>query len=322
MTPRLHAKARFTLVELLAVIAILGVLAALLLPALSRAREAGRRAVCLSNQRQWYVATVSFSVDHDLLLPPSTQQGGPSLNFKPINWGPNSFGETGTKFTWMEDFIREYARVPLDRIRRNGTLNTNPDRYYTANAANIAYCPSGYRRDRADRLRDDYYDTAVSCVDYVINGASPSGEDCGIVGTRVAYSLLRQRRYWEARKNGLAPIFSFDAGDRSGYHQPHAPTGGYNSLSYWGMNVMHLDGSGRWYDRSETVFTQWHPSADPGGWRPVPRNCVVTHSVWNCVPTSGSTSFRITTVGTTTASGSYETDLGFWGVYGGPHINH
>jgi prepilin-type N-terminal cleavage/methylation domain-containing protein/prepilin-type processing-associated H-X9-DG protein len=49
---RPRARCAFTLIELMMVVAILGMLLALTLPALSRAREAGRRVQCLSNLRQ------------------------------------------------------------------------------------------------------------------------------------------------------------------------------------------------------------------------------------------------------------------------------
>ena len=55
----------FTLVELLIVIAILGILAALLLPALSRAREAAQRSACANNLRQLGVAFKLYALEHD-----------------------------------------------------------------------------------------------------------------------------------------------------------------------------------------------------------------------------------------------------------------
>jgi prepilin-type N-terminal cleavage/methylation domain-containing protein/prepilin-type processing-associated H-X9-DG protein len=59
----------FTLVELLVVIAIIALLMAILLPALGRAREAGKRAVCLNNLHQIMVAWNSYAEENNDKIP-------------------------------------------------------------------------------------------------------------------------------------------------------------------------------------------------------------------------------------------------------------
>ncbi|RYX80375.1 DUF1559 domain-containing protein [bacterium] len=63
------SKAGFTLIEILIVIAIIGLLAAILFPVFARARESARRASCQSNLKQIGIALLQYTQDYDETFP-------------------------------------------------------------------------------------------------------------------------------------------------------------------------------------------------------------------------------------------------------------
>jgi prepilin-type N-terminal cleavage/methylation domain-containing protein len=201
----------FTLVELLVVIAIIGVLASMLLPALSKAREMAKISSCLGNIKQIGLATLNYADDFGYLLPIN---GNPGMTNG--TYGNDSF------YALYEDYLN-------GKLNISGKTKAQCVANYTAQ---VFVCPSSTRTSFG---RLAYGMMATSTPERKVS--LEKQQSMFDKAKRLGYVAGSSPALWQDRTvypTGAAGNYPSE----SNHNPSSVPKGG---------NVVHLDGSGNWY---------------------------------------------------------------------------
>lgn len=178
---RIFNKSRnaFTLIELLVVIAIIAILAAMLLPALAKAKEAGYKTACLSNLRQWGLA-MSIYLDENAQVFPDAKltNGSPGL--------PGDFDEDTPRWIDLADAAAAGGGMAVWYNVLPPNIAKQPLWQYAANPTNFVNNPGIFNCPTSSALPPDPNTPPLTRV--VFNFAMNYKGSYGLLPTNVVFT--------------------------------------------------------------------------------------------------------------------------------------
>ncbi|HOC03270.1 MAG TPA: prepilin-type N-terminal cleavage/methylation domain-containing protein [Candidatus Ratteibacteria bacterium] len=206
-------KKGFTLIELLVVIAIIAILASMLLPALSRARENARRAVCISHLKQIGLALEMYADDNNEFYP---------LCGGTIDWGEDPPG-------WMEQL---FPYVKAKNLYRCDSFPRNISDYHYFLSARAAYIDAGNMAAATSRKRIMFPSVFVLAGDSNYRFSEP---DCDKDDyTQNCLGWKEDATHWNPHHaGGLNVLFADGHVSWHNRYDPDSMTFRYSTFSDW-----------------------------------------------------------------------------------------
>ena len=110
----------FTFRELLVVLAVMGMLTVVVLPALAKSRPGGQAARCMNNLRQMMAGVLVYAGDYGDFFPPNPDDAN---SFFGHNWVPGNAGGAGSGVPWRPEYLADSTRCAvLNYIGANASL--------------------------------------------------------------------------------------------------------------------------------------------------------------------------------------------------------